>query len=336
VAALAGIIGTKPFPPPAACRLCGAAGATVIGTRDRTGKALRTVICPGCGLVWTDPPLANARDYYRDDYRKAYKGTYAPKAKHVLRAGQVALSRYAAMRDFLPAPGGGGDVSILDIGAGGGEFIYLLHTLGYAVKGLEPNRGYAEYAIREYGLDLDVGFVQDADASSGTFRFVTLWHVLEHLEDPVAALGKIHSLLDPEGVLIVEVPNVEAVCQSPAGTFHEAHLFYFNSATLRELLLASGFRILSERVSGDGGNLFLAARKAPPDAPSRRAAEIRGNAERIAAVVLAHTPLRHYLTARPYVRFYRRLCRSLGEKWAVRRFPGGKALLDGLYSRAAR
>ena len=64
-----------------------------------------------------------------------------------------------------------------------------------------------------------------------SFDVITIWHVLEHTEDPCFVLGKLRSLLKPQGVLVVEVPNIEAICQSPKSTFHEAHLFNFNLDT---------------------------------------------------------------------------------------------------------
>lgn len=82
---------------------------------------LRTVICAKCGLVWSDPLPHNPRDFYEDSYRVSYKGTYSPKPKHILRAGNVALSRYQKIEKLLSKP-----LSILDVGSGGGEFSYLL------------------------------------------------------------------------------------------------------------------------------------------------------------------------------------------------------------------
>jgi SAM-dependent methyltransferase len=46
---------------------------------------------------------------------------------------------------------------------------------------------------------------------SGLFDLITLWHVLEHLRNPVEVLGLARRLLKPEGTLVVAVPNVSGL-----------------------------------------------------------------------------------------------------------------------------
>ena len=73
------------------CNLCGNHEITVIGDYSRSGKPLKTVLCNNCGLVWSAELPHNPRSFYENDYRVAYKGTYKPKPKHILRAGKIAL-----------------------------------------------------------------------------------------------------------------------------------------------------------------------------------------------------------------------------------------------------
>lgn len=75
------------------CNLCGGVHVSVLSHSSRSGAPLRTVVCRECGLGWSDPPPHATRKFYEQDYRLAYKRTYEPRAKHVLRAGKVALSR---------------------------------------------------------------------------------------------------------------------------------------------------------------------------------------------------------------------------------------------------
>lgn len=277
--------------------------------------------------MWSDPLPHNPRDFYEDDYRVSYKGTYSPKPKHILRAGNVALSRYRRIEQLLLEP-----LTILDVGSGGGEFSYLLHALGHEVKGIEPNKGYAEYSIREYGLNVQVGFVQDVILPEAGFDLITIWHVLEHTEDPCAVLSKLHTLLKPQGVLVIEVPNIEAICQSPKSTFHEAHIFNFNAATLQKLAEKVGFAKMEHFISADGGNITMFVQKTSVTAIDECELNIPGNSKIIADIVRDHTPFTHYLTAHPYARLLRRIRQSLLEKRGITDFAGGKKLLDKLYS----
>lgn len=309
------------------CNLCGGTEVSILSTRSRSRNPLRTVICQACGLVWSDPRPHDARQFYEAEYRLAYKNTYSPKPKHVVRAGKVALSRFGKIAQLLSS-----QKTVLDVGTGGGEFAYLLQSLGHVVNGIEPNRGYADHSIQQYGLTVRVGFVQDATFDPASFDIVTIWHVLEHTEDPGFILARLRSWLKPDGVLVVEVPNVEATCQAPRNTFHEAHLYNFNVVSLRRLAKKQGLYETSHLISQDGGNITMFFTRAEPLITDQFCAVIPGNCEWISRIVRQHTFLRHHLSPSPYVRVWQRLCRSLEERRETVAPSSGKAILDVLYA----
>lgn len=312
------------------CELCAGRSVTVIADRCRSGAALRTVACRGCGLVWSDPRPHEVRRFYEESYRLAYKGTFEPKPKHVLRAGEVALSRLHTIEPWLS-----GRMRVLDVGSGGGEFAYLLQSLGHDVRGVEPNRGYAGYAQAQYGLDVALGFIDDVELDVGTYDLITIWHVLEHTEHPGAVLRKLQAALNPGGILVVEVPNVEATCQAPSSTFHEAHLYNFNRHTLVGLAEKSGLVSIGTRTSSDGGNLVAFFRPLPPHHQlARDDWTLPGNHDRVAGVVAAHRQSAHWLSARSVGRLGARITRA-GREWLqTRRAMTGKDRLDALYATA--
>lgn len=331
-------IALPPLPAPPAgavptelpCALCGGRTATVVGTRGRDGNALRSVACTGCGLVWSDPRPHDTRQFYEEDYRRAYKDTVEPKPKHVLRAGRVALDRLSRIADLL-RPG----LRVLDVGSGGGEFSYLLASRGHRVTGVEPNIGYAEYARREYGLDVLRGFIGEVPLEPASRDLVTIWHVLEHTEDPPAVLRRLREVLVPGGLLVVEVPNIEATCQSPRSTFHDAHLVHFNVQTLGAMAAHCGLRTVRHGLSADGGNLTMVF--TPEGAPQAGlAAPLPGNHARVAGVLAGHRPLTHLLRPQTLARTLRRLGGALEERRALAAHGGrtGRALLDRLYAQA--
>lgn len=309
------------------CNLCGGKEVSILSNRSRSGKPLRTVICQACGLVWSDPRPHDARQFYEEEYRLSYKHSYSPKPKHVLRAGHVALSRFEKIEPLLSSR-----KAVLDVGTGGGEFAYLLQSLGHGVSGIEPNRGYADYSIQEYGLTVQVGFVQDATCPPESFDAVTIWHVLEHTEDPGFILALLRSWLKPDGTLVVEVPNVEATCQAPHSTFHEAHLYNFNVVSLRRLAKKHGLYETKHLISRDGGNITMFLSRIEPLVQDRYDASIPGNYEWISRIVRRHSNVRRHLTPLPYLRAWQRLCRSLQERRQTADERSGKALLDTLYS----
>lgn len=311
------------------CNLCGGVEVSVLSQVSRSGAPLRTVACQQCGLVWSDPRPHDTRQFYEQDYRLAYKRTYEPRAKHVLRAGQVALSRLTKIRACLR-----GRMRILDVGSGGGEFAYLLKSLGHEVHGVEPNNGYAAYAASQYGLHITQGFIGEIELPQAGYDLITIWHVLEHTDDPGAVLRQLQRALRPGGLLVVEVPNVEATCQSPRSTFHEAHLYNFNSATLAWLAAKARLQPCVTEHSADGGNLTAILRSMDEVTEPMPAALTQRNHGRVAAVVRAHRPLSHWLSKHPYRRAAGRIMRMVTEWMHTREPRAAREQLDALYAGA--
>ena len=218
--------------PQSPCNLCGAREAEDLARLDRHGKPLRTVICRKCGLVWSDPvPSEEAlKKFYAEEYRLQYKGISRPTPEHVYRAGRVAAHRLRHLKKLLK-PGS----VVVDVGSGGGEFVYLMRRLDFDARGVQPHEGYARYAQEELGIPLHLGFAREVRLPPASCHLVTLYHALEHMASPSEVLEHVREWLEPRGWLVIEVPNVEATCQSPGHRFHRAHLYSFNPASLRRL-----------------------------------------------------------------------------------------------------
>jgi 2-polyprenyl-3-methyl-5-hydroxy-6-metoxy-1,4-benzoquinol methylase len=162
--------------------------------------------------------------FYAHDYRIEYKHTPTPKLKHIHRAGMTALDRLRYL-----ATNGVRDGTLLDIGAGGGEFVYLARRAGFDARGIEPNVGYSTFAREQYGVELATGHLSDVE---GQYDVASMFHVLEHLPDPLSVFGKLWSIVKPGGTLLIEVPDIETPAVSPRNIFFKAHIFYFSAATL--------------------------------------------------------------------------------------------------------
>jgi 2-polyprenyl-3-methyl-5-hydroxy-6-metoxy-1,4-benzoquinol methylase len=315
------------------CNLCGSTDVEEIANTDRDGRPLRTVICRDCGLVWTDPrPDSEAnRKFYADDYRVAYKGAFQPKLKHAYREIGRAWARYERLKERVAA----GD-RLLDVGSGGGFFNHIMQRVGLEVHGIEPNFGFGSYAIDELDVPTTIGFIQDAGLAPHSFDFVTINHVLEHLEDPCQVLTQLAGLLKPEGILVVEVPNVEATYHAPGNLFHLGHLYNFNPENLAAMAAKAGLGVVDLLLQPGTAHINLMLKPLPGGPEQRDSWALPGNYDKVMAVLRHHTTLQHYLSAAPYTRLFGKLRQYREEKHAVRDFHTGREVVDAFMAEHLR
>lgn len=285
------------------CPLCGGTEHRVVGRRDRHFGPLTNVGCEACGLIFTNPMPTDAalEAFYELDYRKEYQGGAEPRAVHLLRGEQRAAARLAALAPFIPS-----GATVLDLGAGAGEFVACLGKAGYAARGIEPSADFSAFARRHYQAEVAQGTWQDLLPEQGLYDAVTMHHVLEHLSDPVAVLMQLRVILKEKGILAIAVPDISDRRRSPQGRWHVGHVLSFAPATLDALAVKCSF----EPVGGAGTARFF--RKA--ELPSAWQPD-RAMAQRILAEVTGHTVMRHYFGMTPYRRFIERTRRHASERF---------------------
>jgi SAM-dependent methyltransferase len=309
-----------------ACPLCEQHLSELLSETDRHGRPLRTIVCRGCGLVRIDPmpDSGNLNDFYAHDYRLQYKGAWHPRPKHVYRDSRGAISRAKRVLEIY-RPG----MQVLDIGCGAGFFLYLLRALSIEASGLEPNRGYADFACNELGLDnIHTGTLDEYNPGR-RFDIITINHVFEHLPDPLAALTRMRGLLKDSGAIIMEIPNIESTYHAPNRIFHYGHLYWYNPITIHALLLKAGFGISDMAVAGGDGHINLIIRLKPEtEALGILRGMLIGNFHRIRAIRDRHTLARHYLSLAPYRRVLRKCLQYSREFLATWRARSTRAIAD--------
>lgn len=237
------------------CRLCNSSFIRNWTAKDaKTGDTLMMALCGGCGLVQqsTLPTDEELKIYYSHNYREDYKSTHQPKLKYVYRAGLAAKDRLA----FIERAGiQMGARRLLDIGAGGGEFCYLASKAGFAAQGIEPHHGYSEFARDQYEVSIRTCGIAELEQQQADV--VTMFHVFEHLAHPRDVIKKIWDVLDDNGHLVIEVPNIHQADSSPHNIYFKAHLFYYS----RYSLMAAVSQYFELVCLEDEHNLFMAFRK---------------------------------------------------------------------------
>jgi SAM-dependent methyltransferase len=151
--------------------------------------------------------------------------------------------RLSILHRLVPAP-----ARLLDVGAGRGRFVLAARAAGYEAAGIEPSLRGAQAAAAA-GAPVQQVTIERAVIEPGSLDAVTLWHVLEHLEEPHAALERIRGWMAPGSGLMVGVPNLASLQAQISGErwFHldvPRHLTHFTPLGLTRLLEVTGFSVL--------------------------------------------------------------------------------------------
>lgn len=140
---------------------------------------------------------------------------------------------------------------VLDFGCGFGGFInYIANDCSYCCG---VDLGTEE---REYLNSKGVLCKKTIDEYEEKFDVITLFHVFEHLDNPKYYLNKFKEFLNPEGLLIIEVPNADDAllglygCEKFADfSYWSAHLFLYTEETLKQYIASTGYEcVLSTQI----------------------------------------------------------------------------------------
>ncbi|MCY1054265.1 methyltransferase domain-containing protein [Nannocystis sp. SCPEA4] len=171
--------------------------------------------------------------------RSAYDKLFELEKRHFWRIG-----RRHVILDILERWRPEGALRILDVG-GACSLISQEMTRFGEVTVVEPDVPTAEFAARELGLDVRPGSLPDDLPVEGQFDVVTLFDVLEHIDDEDPAMAAVARLVRPGGLLVVTVPALPILWSDHDVSVH--HRRRYTKATLRPVLERAGFRI--ERLS---------------------------------------------------------------------------------------
>jgi len=192
--------------------------------------------CPACGSAVTLAPApATAHEL----------GAYGGGTPRGAGLAAPLLRAFDRRRlTFLVHAGARPPGRLLDVGAGRGRFVAQARAAGWDADGIEPSlRGVT--GARALGVELQQAGIDEATVPAGSLDAATLWHVLEHLDDPRAALQRIAGWLRPGGLLVIGVPNLASVQARAGGArwFHldvPRHRTHFTVAGLHALLRRVG------------------------------------------------------------------------------------------------
>lgn len=210
-----------------------------------SGESFELLHDESLDMLVTHPQPENGFVYYKSEaYISHSDSRKNPIEKLYHWVKRYMLGRKMKLLDQWSGP----DKSLLDIGAGSGDFVHRAKAEGWSVTGVEPSsfarqRAQEKEIVLEPNLDV---------VGNRTFQCITLWHVLEHLPELDKQLGTISKLLADDGTLFVAVPNFKSYDARHYGAFWAAydvprHLWHFSRTSIAKLFEGHGLQLVKTR-----------------------------------------------------------------------------------------
>ena len=231
------------------CPLCKSSQYSVVEKYHQIGApeyGCRLVHCETCGHCFTDI-------HHEVDFNKLYQdGQY-----ELMDTRQTLFGKVLSFDDKIvirqlnrlrPQKG-----AMLDFGCGKGAFIFRAAHYGWQVKGIETAKKRARFGVEIYGVNISTDEYLSGSISGGPFDVITLFHIIEHLSQPIELLQNlIEDNLAKNGWVVIEVPRFDSLQSKIAGgrwihldpPFHVSH---FSTKSIMKLINDVGLEV---KVSG--------------------------------------------------------------------------------------
>ncbi len=213
------------------------------------------VRCDSCGLTYLNPQPSeeNLNIYYSGSYSansvdnlreiitpgsfkaKVFRLMYFNLYEHIA----VELNKFKKLQK---------DIKLLDVGCGNGGFLYFMkESEGVKGHGVEMSKNAAEFATNEIGVTVFNNTFLKAEVVD-KYDIVTAFHYFEHELYPNEVLQKLHKIVKKDGVLLLELPNVNSIGFKLFGKYWPSldiprHVFHYTPETLTKILNKNGFEV---------------------------------------------------------------------------------------------
>lgn len=246
----------------AACTVCGSASLeTLVRVPDSADAPLTLFICRVCAAIVPDYFSAwrgvETVGYQVDFHERWWRESTNEELERVVRDLDD-MWRYFSNDLGEPKP----DRVIAEVGAGRGSMLASLRRRGHRVIGCEPSLELAAMGRKAYALGDDVLMTTDAEGLCSALadqrirpHVVLLWHVIEHVEQPLALLRRLGSMLDEGGCLLLQAPLPYRPYLYPP------HRFFWHREAIERAAHRCGLRV--RHCSVDTTNLFVTAALEP-------------------------------------------------------------------------
>ncbi|MFD2529789.1 class I SAM-dependent methyltransferase [Polaribacter marinaquae] len=184
-------------------------------------------------MLVTSPVPADLENYYKsenyishtDSKKSLFDKVYQKVKNHTLKQKLSLLNSFKTETK-----------SVLDVGAGTGDFLKVCKNNSWETFGVEPSLD-AKKIAETKGIFLESDLFE---ISNKKFDVITLWHVLEHVESLKKTIKTLKKLLKPNGRVVVAVPNYKSYDAKYYKEYWAAydvprHLWHFSQCSIHKL-----------------------------------------------------------------------------------------------------
>lgn len=163
--------------------------------------------CLHCGLLFTEPRPTKDKigEYYKSEeyysHQENKKG-FIPKLYESIKAINLKAKYKIATKGIKKG-------KVLDIGCGVGDYLHTMETEGWETIGIEPSE--EAKAIAKKRMKAQIYSPEEIDElKNESFDLITMWHVLEHVDDLKTEIAHLEKLLKRGGRLVLALPNYKS------------------------------------------------------------------------------------------------------------------------------
>lgn len=218
-----------------ACYNCGSLDKKLIHKGVRDNENIDVYECQNCGLVFLSSD-AHINDVF---YQNGQMVKNIDLKKWIESTKEDDNRRFITHKNHLK------DKIVCDFGCGNGGFLMLAKRTTLQTYGIELQRDFYSY-FKENNLNV----FSSVEMMPEKVDIITMFHVLEHLKNPVKELNHLSNYLAENGKIIIEVPSANdallklyhSKCFADF-TYWSCHLFLFNKKNLIDIVERAGFKV---------------------------------------------------------------------------------------------
>ena len=228
------------------CNICSNLSNKLVTDKLRRGQG-EVYFCEKCEYAFLKQQNINYKEYYANEYRDVYshhaeiKKTNAKEIFNIYKNFQA--DRLDILKPYLKK-----NKKLLEVGASAGQFLYYLKNKIDTIHALELDRQCLSFLKEYHNIISDGEFLENSIFKNNEYDLICAFQVLEHVEDPKLFLKNLKKVCLPGGFIFIEIPNlfdplisIWDINEYKNFFYHSAHLHYFSEASLKKIVVQSGF-----------------------------------------------------------------------------------------------